>query len=285
MRALLLRAQRPTALSSLAAMLNPERTALAVNDAPSANADYLHAHALLRRTRRGVPRGYLQMICARVIAGMVRDRASAADALGAKPLPAKPSGAPPPSPGAAPTPRVMPKGDVSVVLAYPPPMAPTARRVVRLLCGEKRAKRARPLPSPLAGTATELRVVTRYYSSTLSVLAIPDTAEAHEHVRKHASKSGALVLLFDSSDHPPSGASFSSLTERWASFFDRGDPPEILLALGVGRPPLEEEDETTLFWCARRPVSVGRPVGRCTMRVPRPRYIGCTRAAGASTAA
>jgi hypothetical protein len=214
-RALLTQAARASSVALLASMLRPATLGAADDEAA---ADVAEASRLHERCTRGVPRAYAQLTRAQLVSDLVRGCAAAAAERGGE-APVDP-------------PVELPSMESSVLLVHSAAMRARAHEVAALLCAD--APALGPLPAPFeGGCASPLRLVTRYYSATLSLVLLPDTDAAHARIEELAKGAGALIILFDSSERPVPGSSFAEVSGRWSAAL-AGGAPEIFLVLGAG---------------------------------------------------
>ena len=159
-RTLLTRARRASSVALLASMLRPSTLGTAGSEAA---ADVAEVSRLHERCSRGVPRAYLQLARAQLVADLARDCAAAEtenDACAETDVASTASGAD------------LPPMASSVLLVHGAEMRTAAHAVAGLLCSDGPARG--PLAAPFEdGRAYELRMVTRYYSATLSLVVLP----------------------------------------------------------------------------------------------------------------
>lgn len=218
-------------------------------------ADEAGALALLDAASRPRVRGLVRLAAASLAAAAAREKGAAGAAAGGPPLAtgaeaamaklslARPAAGAPRAPPAAAGSPLAPPAESTIIMVAPPGLHVYAHALAGMLSG---AAGISPVPSVLssAGTAYPWLVHTRYYSATLWLLVLPQSADEladaaiAEKLPALAASVGALVLLFDAQHSPAQpklAPGWAQLTDFWQGPLGEGGvgAPDVAIALGL----------------------------------------------------
>ena len=158
-RSLLPHAQRASSIALLATILQPPM--LSLEDAQSAAEDVAEASRLHAFCSRAVSRGCLQLVRAQLVADLVRKSATLAPAAESSIL----------DTNALKDVTEMPPMASSILLVHSEGMGQSAHNLARLLCADAPGQKVDVFGE--GGLTYCMRMTTRYYSATLSLIVLP----------------------------------------------------------------------------------------------------------------